>query len=199
MNTPIAQQKQELRRAVRAKIQAIPPEERAALSVRACEWMLQTALWRGAKTVLLYAPMPDEIDVRPLIREALALGKTVALPKFRPQTGDYAAVQIRDWDADCRPAKFGIPEPVDACPPLDTNRLDLILVPGVAFDITGRRLGRGRGYYDRLLAQSGGVKCGVAFDPQITGPIPSEPHDVRLDCILTPSGWGKTTTPDSTA
>jgi 5-formyltetrahydrofolate cyclo-ligase len=65
----------------------------------------------------------------------------------------------------------------------------LVLVPGVAFDLRGRRLGRGKGFYDRLLADAGGLKCGVAFDEQIVTEIPVEPHDVSVDCILTPTRW----------
>jgi 5-formyltetrahydrofolate cyclo-ligase len=67
--------------------------------------------------------------------------------------------------------------------------LDFILVPGVAFDLSGRRLGRGKGYYDRLLKQTRGTTCGVAFDEQIVGEIPVEPHDLNVNCILTPTRW----------
>ena len=67
--------------------------------------------------------------------------------------------------------------------------LDVVLVPGVAFDLGGRRLGRGAGYYDRLLTGVRGTTCGVAFDEQISGELPVEPHDVHVNCILTPTRW----------
>jgi 5-formyltetrahydrofolate cyclo-ligase len=67
------------------------------------------------------------------------------------------------------------------------NRLDFAIVPGVAFTLEGRRVGRGKGHYDRLLSSVGGVKCGVAFDEQIVEAIPVEPHDVRMDWIVTPT------------
>jgi len=67
------------------------------------------------------------------------------------------------------------------------SRLDLILVPGVAFDLCGCRLGRGGGFYDRLLAETHGVKCGIAFDEQITGEVPTGEHDLQMDFILTPT------------
>ena len=67
------------------------------------------------------------------------------------------------------------------------NRLDLVLVPGVAFDLQGRRLGRGRGFYDRLLADVDGIKCGIAFDEQMVNEVPAGPPDVRLNFILTPT------------
>jgi 5-formyltetrahydrofolate cyclo-ligase len=65
----------------------------------------------------------------------------------------------------------------------------LALVPGVAFDVRGGRLGRGRGFYDRLLAGVSGAKCGVAFDEQIVDAVPAGPLDIRLNCILTPTRW----------
>ena len=75
------------------------------------------------------------------------------------------------------------------CAPALLNSLDLVLVPGVAFDLHGRRLGRGKGYYDQLLAGVCGTTCGVAFDEQIVREVPLEPHDVLMNCILTPTRW----------
>jgi 5-formyltetrahydrofolate cyclo-ligase len=69
------------------------------------------------------------------------------------------------------------------------NQLDFLLVPGVAFDRSGRRLGRGKGFYDRLLAGVTGMKCGVAWDEQIVHELPAEPHDIAMDLMLTPSRW----------
>jgi len=69
----------------------------------------------------------------------------------------------------------------------------LILIPGIAFDLHGRRLGRGKGFYDRLLTEIRGVKCGIAFDEQIVEKIPVEPHDVRMDFILTPTRFAEIT------
>ena len=65
----------------------------------------------------------------------------------------------------------------------------MILVPGVAFDLHGRRLGRGKGFYDQLLAGVRGTTCGVAFDVQVVRELPQEPHDARVNCILTPTRW----------
>ena len=97
--------------------------------------------------------------------------------------------QVENLGADIVNGKYGIREPGDRCVLVPLNRLDLVLVPGVAFDVRGRRIGRGKGYYDRLLSLAGGLKCGVAFDEQILAEIPTEPHDVAVHCILTPTRW----------
>ena len=85
--------------------------------------------------------------------------------------------------------RFGVREPGADCPLISLNQLDLILVPGVTFDLTGHRLGRGKGFYDRLLAGFCGHKCGVAFEAQIVAAVPAEPHDVLVNSILTPTRW----------
>jgi len=112
-----------------------------------------------------------------------------ALPRFNAATGHYEAAVVRDLEKDFTEGKFGILEPAAACEVADLKRLDLILVPGVAFDWQGHRLGRGKGFYDRLLAAVSGKTCGVGFDQQVVATLPVEPHDVRLNCILTPSHW----------
>ena len=91
--------------------------------------------------------------------------------------------------ADLSPGRFNVLEPKAGCPSVPLNQLDLVFVPGVAFDFNGRRLGRGKGFYDRLLAEVRGYKCGVAFEVQVIAAVPEEPHDVRVDSILTPARW----------
>ncbi len=92
-------------------------------------------------------------------------------------------------EREVRLGYFGIREPVASCEEITFNRLSLVLVPGLAFDPHGRRLGRGRGYYDRLLANVRSVTCGVAFDGQLVPEVPADAHDVRLNCVLTPTRW----------
>ena len=133
--------------------------------------------------------MPDELDIWPSLTVALAAGKQVFLPRFISTTNSYAACHVKIPDTDLTLGQFGIREPSESCPQISLNRLDLILVPGVAFDLRGRRLGRGKGFYDQLLAAVRGKTCGVAFDEQIVNEVPVEPHDVLLHCILTPSRW----------
>ncbi len=123
------------------------------------------------------------------MESALESGKAVLLPRFATENGTYEAVRVNDLKRDCAPGKFGITEPGPQCEVWPLNTLDLTLVPGLGFDLAGRRLGRGLGFYDRLLSRITGAKCGVAFDQQILGEIPAEGHDVRMDFILTPTRW----------
>ena len=178
-----------LRAQIRAGLKNMSPAERAAASVQACARLTEQAVWQKAESVLFYAPLAEELDVWPLLLNALAAGKTVSLPRFDAEQKGYVACHIRDAAGDLGEGQFGIREPGESCERISLNRLDLILVPGIAFDLNGYRLGRGKGYYDRLLAEAGGPTCGVAFDEQIVSQIPTEPHDVRLNCILTPTRW----------
>jgi len=189
MGTPIQDAKVTLRRRVRAELNRMIPAQRAAASARACTLLQRQTAWENAKSVLFYAPLAEEPDLWPLLAGALAAGKIIALPRFVPEDNSYVACEIHEPARDLEPGRFGIREPADRCPELPLNRLDLVLVPGVAFDLHGRRLGRGKGFYDQLLAAVRGTSCGVAFDEQIVGEIPVEPHDAHLNCILTPTRW----------
>jgi len=186
---PIHEGKAELRRAIRARLKAMTPERRAAHSVKACALLEQQTVWKRARLIFFYAPVAEELDIWRLVQDSLAAGKTVALPRFDSVTQRYVACQITDVARDLGEGQYGIREPGGHCIAVPPNRLDLILVPGVAFDVHGRRLGRGKGFYDQMLATVRGTTCGVAFDEQIVEAIPVEPHDVHLNCILTPTRW----------
>jgi 5-formyltetrahydrofolate cyclo-ligase len=181
--------KTSLRQQVRSRLKAMTPEQRAVQSRQAGALLEQQALWKQARTILFYAPLPEEPDVWPLLGASLAVGRTVALPRFDAKTSQYVAGRIQDPAKDIQTGRFGIREPTEGCALIPLNRLDFVLVPGVAFDLRGRRLGRGKGFYDQLLALVRGTTCGVAFEEQIVEGIPVEPHDVQLNCILTPTRW----------
>lgn len=188
MNTDsIAEQKAALRSKVQAVIGGLSPGERSRQSQAIRQRVLARSEWQAAGAVLLFAPLLEEPETWPLVEAALRAGKPVALPRFVAASGIYEAAQIRDADGDVIVGRFGVREPRAECPVLPLNRLDLVLVPGVAFDRQCHRLGRGKGFYDRLLAALPGWKCGVAFDEQLVDTLPFEPHDVPLNCILTPS------------
>jgi 5-formyltetrahydrofolate cyclo-ligase len=178
-----------LRRHVRAEIKKLSLETRQSLSLQLSSLLEQQEVWKKANSILFYAPLPDEPDIWKLVEDSLAAGKTVLLPRFHREHNKYLACHIKDISRDVSIGQYGIREPNEFCSTISLNHLDLILVPGVAFDFAGHRLGRGKGFYDQLLEVLRGTTCGVAFDQQIVDKVPVEPHDVRLSCILTPSRW----------
>jgi 5-formyltetrahydrofolate cyclo-ligase len=189
MESNLKHAKTAVRDLVRAEIEEIPAASRVATSAQACSRLKQVAIWEQAKRVLFFAPLPDELDIWPLLGDALAAGKNVALPRFSRVAKAYAAARVQNLEADIQRGQFGIREPRGKCAEIPLRQLDLALVPGMAFDLGGRRLGRGRGFYDQLLAAVRGAKCGVAFDEQIVSEVPAGPHDVRMNFILTPTRW----------
>ncbi len=179
-----------LRAKIRARLERISPAVRAVESIDLCARL--KAQMQSARTILFFAPLPDELDVWPLLEESLALGTICALPFFDAEKKTYGAKIIKTLATDIVAGKFGVREPAASCEEIPLNKFDLILVPGMAFDLDGNRLGRGKGFYDRLLAESTGVKCGVGYDFQLLEKIPSEPHDARVQFVFTPSRCVKT-------
>ena len=178
-----------LRREILAELARIPQEKRVEVSSQACALLRQQTCWRRARSVLFYAPIQNELDVWPLIDTALAEGKLAALPRYIRKANVYTACRICDPPRDVAAGHLRIREPREHCSEVPLKHLDFVLVPGVAFDMHGCRLGRGKGFYDRLLQAIVGTTCGVAFEEQIVREVPVEPHDVHLDCILTPRRW----------
>jgi len=137
-------------------------------------------VWRQAASVCAFSPLPDE----PQILDPWPAGKKIALPLV---TGDHLSARWISDPSGLQPGAFGIPEPSPEAPPAGP-RFDIILVPGLAFDLQGGRLGRGKGFYDRFLSTAEGLRVGLCFDDQIVPRVPREPHDLRMDALLTPSG-----------
>ncbi len=187
MTAALNKQKAALRKQIHAVLQNIPPPARAAASGQVRTQLKEQTLWKDAGSVLFFAPLPDEVDVWPLLEETLTGGKITALPRYDSANNDYIACRVQNLQTEIGPGQFGIREPKVGCTEIPLERLGLILVPGVAFDLRGGRLGRGRGFYDRLLPEIRGFKCGVAFDEQIVNEVPAGTLDVRMDFILTPT------------
>jgi len=178
-----------LRSELRAEAARHSAQENLEASRQLCALLEKQEIWKKSRSVLFFFPFGHEPNVWPLVAKAVAMEKTVALPRFEVSESAYSICHVRNHLEDLVPGQFGIPEPNSACSLLDLKLLDLILVPGVGFATAGQRLGRGKGYYDRLLAKAGGFKCGVAFDWQVVADLPLEPHDVPLNCIVTPTRW----------
>ena len=189
MSTAAQALKQSWRARLRAEDQRHGADERRATSRRLCERVTQSDVWRAAAAVLVFAPRPDEPDIRPLITAGLAGGKIIALPRHVTASDTYEAAVVRDVARDLRAGHFGLLEPAPECPRLPLMQLDLRLVPGLGFDALGRRLGRGKGYYDQLLSHTPAGNCGIAFDWQVVDELPTEPHDAPMNFLATPTRW----------
>lgn len=141
----------------------------------------------SAHRILFYAPLADELDVWPLLEKLLKSPTVCALPAFDEVTRFYSARRVQNLETDIFTGKFGVSEPLSSCEEIPLSQFDLVLVPGVAFDLNGNRLGRGKGFYDRILAEASGIKCGIGYDFQLLETIPTEGHDAKVDFIFTPS------------
>lgn len=183
------QVKRAVRREIRARLRGCSAAERAQASRQVCERIRGWRLWREAGAVLLFAPMAEEVDIWPLVEEAVRGGKAVALPRYDAVRDAFVPVRVRELSTDVVAGAFGIREPRVGCPVFPPNQLDLTLLSGLAFDHDGRRLGRGKGYYDRLLPGVSGALCGVAMDWQMMPSIPVAAHDWNVHYVVTPGRW----------
>lgn len=179
--------KSALRWKIHARLEKISSDERAAFSAEIRARLKEQAFWGNAASVLFFSPLPDEANLWPLLVESLAAGKICALPQFDATEENYVARRVQNLQDDMITGRFWIPEPKPVCPKIPADAFALVLVPGVAFDAAGRRLGRGKGFFDRLLADVRGLKCGIAFDLQLANEVPADALDVRMDFVLTPA------------
>ena len=178
-----------LRREVLARRDALPADVRAAASTAIAQRVAALPKFVAARAVLLTLAFRSEWNTRPLVHAALAAAKTVVVPRVDRQTRMLDLHSIDDPDRDVVPGHLDILEPLPSCPQVPPEAIEFVLVPGVAFDVDGRRLGYGGGYYDRLLPllAPGAPRVAGAFDIQIVERVPAAPHDVRVDAIVTES------------
>ena len=171
--------KAELRHMIRQRKAACSTEERAALSSAIVARLQTMPQWQQAQTVLLYHSLPDEVCTHDLIRNAIDEGKRVLLPVV---VGDD--LELRCFDGqEMKEGSFHIQEPTGEAF-TDYTSIDLAVIPGMAFTSDGRRLGRGRGYYDRLLPRlTTTYKVGLCWPFQLVREIPCEPHDIAMDAV----------------
>lgn len=178
--TMIKTQKKELRRFVRGCVLAISQSELKRRSERLVERILGLEDYRKARTMALYWSLPGEVATHELVRRALT-DKRVVLPVVTGESMHFAVV-APDM-SNLVEGAFGVMEPRvgEVCPP---EEIDFMLVPGMAFDREGGRLGHGKGYYDRYFELYKGVTVGVCFDFQMVDRVPCEPFDRRVDMVV---------------
>ena len=179
--------KRALRDALMAARDGLDPDFRALASLSILARIESLSSYRNARVVLLTLPFRSEWDARLLARSAIAAGKTIAAPRVDASARMLRPSRIHDVDRDVEAGYRGIPEPRASCAAVPLDTIDWVLVPGVAFDAAGRRLGYGGGYYDRLLPllPPAAQRVAGAFEAQLIDRVPAAPHDVGVDCIVT--------------
>lgn len=178
--------KDALRRIIRAKKSAMPAADMRLLSRRITDRLLALPVIRSARTLMLYHSLPDEVSTLDAIETLAADGKTVLLPHVINKSD--MEMRVYSGSKNLREGSFGIMEP-QGKPFVCYDEICVIVVPGMAFDKAGNRLGRGKGYYDRLLRRiPQAYKIGLCFAFQIVGHINTEEHDVPMDCLLSENG-----------
>ncbi|MDR2814793.1 MAG: 5-formyltetrahydrofolate cyclo-ligase [Prevotellaceae bacterium] len=172
----LSEQKQSLRREVKALLRQLSPEEAAAKSEAVWRQVEQVEAFCRANAVLLYASLPGEVQTQDFIRRH---GKRLRLllPVVHGDT-----LLVGEATGLKRSPQFGILEPTQTLPEIPP--IDVAIIPGVAFDRHNNRLGRGKGYYDRLLSAVSAYKIGVCFGCQLLEHVPHNAQDVRMEQVV---------------
>ena len=150
--------------------------------------LLELPELHSARIVLAYAALPNEIDPAHAIWRLRARGAGIAYPRI--ESPGVLGLHLVGHELELVAGPFGLAQPSQHAPRASRETIDAVIVPGVAFDEHGLRLGYGGGYYDRLLPtlRADCVRIGIAFDEQLLPEIPAEEHDARVSIVVTPSG-----------
>ncbi|MDO5785632.1 MAG: 5-formyltetrahydrofolate cyclo-ligase [Eubacteriales bacterium] len=175
--------KVQLRNVLLAQRSAIPPEQRATINAAICRRVLGSEVYRIAGTLFIYWSTEDEIDTHTIVSDALRQGKRVCIPKCLP--GHCMEPRQILSEQDLTEETFGIAEPGVHCTPVPPSEIDLCIIPALACDRTGARLGYGGGFYDRFLPQTAAYRMVLCTHERILPQLPVQPLDVRCACIIT--------------
>ena len=178
--------KHHLRKEMKERLAAITFTQAKAKSYAACEALIKLPEFLNARVVMLYLPIPHEMDTAEIALHAWQQGKVVLAPKVNWAQRHMLAVQINSLDDGLEDGGHGVRQPV-AGEPWPVEEIGLVIVPALAYDARGGRLGRGGGFYDRFLAEQGmdAVKCGLGFHEQVVDELPMHSHDWPVDLLVT--------------
>ena len=175
--------KQALRRQMRAVRDALPAEARRARSLEIARRVTALEEFRAARTVAAFASIRSEASTEPILEGAWVAGKQVALPRVMGEEMSLHRIQA---DTKLETGPFSVPEPPVQQPLVPPGNVDFVLVPALAVDPRGHRIGYGKGYYDQLLPRlSRAFSCVIAYDFQLLAEIPEAPFDVPVDAVVT--------------
>lgn len=180
--------KVEMRKRFRESVAGIPAADRSRASQAIARSISEWPSYQNARTVSCFSGTLEEVDTEPLLRMILKDGKTLLMPFVEDPEGTERTLGmsiVRDLDGDTEEGAFGILEPKAGLRGGGAPEPDLVLVPGLAFDSRGGRLGKGLGFYDRYLSAIGALKAGICFDVQIAQKnLTLEAHDQLMDAVV---------------
>jgi 5-formyltetrahydrofolate cyclo-ligase len=179
--------KSQLRTRMRSLLESMTDQQRHAASVAACQRLATLEAFANAHVVMLYMPLAAEVDVTPAALRAFSSGQTVCVPRVDWQRKDMSSIEITSLDDRVLDTdEHGVRSPRNGRLILPDS-IDLIVLPALAFDPQGHRLGRGGGYYDRFLARlkPGTIAVGLAFDVQVIDSVPVDGRDAAVDVLVT--------------
>ena len=193
------EEKARLRAEMKRMLAGIDEPWAAARSREVCDRLLASDLL-GEGPVMLFAPIPGEVDLGPLAEALIASGREICLPRMDWDQRTMAPALVTSIDRErggLVVRRHDVPEPSTSAPAVEVGSLSCVLVPGLAFDCEGGRLGRGAGFYDRFVqlcregatghgGACGPIAVGVCFDEQLVDRVPTEGHDWMLDAVATP-------------
>jgi len=183
----IQDKKSRLRSEIHTACRGLSAEKHAEQSSAIAKNFFALPEYTEAQAIALYASLPEEVSTDAVIKQTLKAGKRVVLPRIHPDfplaENEMEFCEIKKME-DLETGTFGIREPKEACPVVPLKTVDLLVAPVVACDEKGCRLGKGEGFYDRVLENFSGKTVALAFDCQMVDKIPTEEHDRKIDQIL---------------
>ena len=191
----LAREKQLLRAEMKKQLASFTDAQKKEESTEICSVLASSRFWPSLSGLAAFLPLQDEPNLHPLFERALAEGKAFYLPRIDGE--DLVFHTVSSFKSGLRPHAYGMPEPSPDLPPADWSAAGgplLFLVPGLAFDRRGGRLGRGKGFYDRFFLSFAGktpgnaLVLGAAFSCQLAGCLPLEKTDYPLDGLVTHKG-----------
>lgn len=183
MESRVAEQKKQLRGELLRLRRETPRQQKQAIDRQICQHVINSPEYRQAQTIFAYWSTDEEIDTHAILADARQRGKRVCVPKCLK--GHRMIARQICSEADLTEQTFGIPEPGKQCPEIAPEEIDLCLVPALACDASGIRLGYGGGFYDRFLPQTAACRMVLCAQERFLQQVPAEQHDMHCDCVVT--------------
>lgn len=182
--------KKDIRRFVLEKRDKLEPDTKVELDKKIFSELINSEAYKNASVIFVFVSFKSEVDTHEIIKQALKDSKTICVPRINAKEREMEIFKINSLE-ELKEGYYGILEPGEDCPAVNGNNIDIVLMPGAAFDRQGGRIGYGGGFYDRFLSRMNKKvdKIALAYDFQILDRVPMDEFDVRVDGIVTNEGY----------